>query len=41
MPLGPGDLLAHHAIALGLHVTILITLISIDLRSFLYKAKQL
>jgi len=26
MPLGPGDLLAHHAIALGLHVTILILL---------------
>ena len=24
MPLGPGDLFAHHAIALGLHVTILI-----------------
>ena len=24
IPLGPGDLLAHHAIALGLHVTILI-----------------
>lgn len=24
MPLGPGDVLAHHAIALGLHVTILI-----------------
>jgi photosystem I P700 chlorophyll a apoprotein A2 len=26
MPLGPGDLLAHHAIALGLHVTVLILL---------------
>jgi photosystem I P700 chlorophyll a apoprotein A2 len=26
MPLGPGDLLAHHAIALGLHVTVLIKL---------------
>jgi photosystem I P700 chlorophyll a apoprotein A2 len=26
MPLGSGDLLAHHAIALGLHVTILILL---------------
>lgn len=24
MPLGPGDLMVHHAIALGLHVTILI-----------------
>jgi photosystem I P700 chlorophyll a apoprotein A2 len=26
LPLGPGDLLAHHAIALGLHVTVLILL---------------
>ena len=26
MPLGPGDLLVHHAIALGLHVTMLILL---------------
>jgi len=26
MPLGPGDLYAHHAIALGLHVTVLILL---------------
>jgi photosystem I P700 chlorophyll a apoprotein A2 len=26
MPIGPGDLLAHHAIALGLHVTVLIAL---------------
>jgi len=26
LPLGPGDLLAHHAIALGLHVTVIILL---------------
>jgi len=26
MPIGPGDLLVHHAIALGLHVTVLISL---------------
>jgi photosystem I P700 chlorophyll a apoprotein A2 len=26
MPIGPGDLLVHHAIALGLHVTVLILL---------------
>jgi photosystem I P700 chlorophyll a apoprotein A2 len=26
LPLGPGDMLAHHAIALGLHVTVLILL---------------